>query len=95
MEILAIGGAMMAAAFAILALCRIHMLSGAARVLITFLIAAAVALIGFAYWGQYTVAGHRAFDEMDALYPFAAGVLGLVLTIVAALTAWWAGRRAK
>src|SRR4051812_31044283 len=36
-------------------------------------LASSVALGAFAYWGLYTSAGHRAYDEMDALYPAAAG----------------------
>jgi len=95
-EILSVAGLLLAIALAILALRRIHTLPGAnaAKMLVMLLVAAAVPLIGFAWWGQYTVAGHRAFDEMDALYPFSAGVLGVLLTVVAALAAWWTGRRA-
>lgn len=96
-DILSVAGLLLAIALAILALRRIRTLPGAsaAKTLIVLLVAAAVPLIGFAWWGQYTVAGHRAFDEMDALYPFSAGVLGVLLTIGAALAAWRAGRRIR
>ncbi len=30
----------------------------------------------FAYWGIYTVAGRRQFDEMAGMIPFGIGVLG-------------------
>jgi len=53
----------------------------------------AVPLILFAWWGQYTLAGRHAYDEMDGLYPFAAGALGLLLTMLAALSAWLGTRR--
>jgi len=84
-----------AAALAFFALHRSRALRGGsgARIFVLLLICAAAPLNLFAWWGQYTEAGHRAFDEMDALYPFGAGALGLVLTMVASLTAWLATRR--
>lgn len=46
----------------------------------------AVPLAGFAYWGLFTADGSRRFDEMDGMIPFAAGVLGALLAICAAIT---------
>ncbi|TCH96807.1 hypothetical protein EJV46_19740 [Roseococcus sp. SYP-B2431] len=46
-----------------------------------------VLLGSFAWWGLFTAAGNQAFDEMDGMIPFAAGVLGAFLAISAAL-AW-------
>lgn len=59
-----------------------------------FLLAAAL-LIAFAYWGQYTDPGHRAFDEMDGIYPFLAGPLGNLLAAAAALVGWLGKRRSR
>jgi len=56
-------------------------------------LASSLALGAFAYWGLYTSAGNRAYDEVDALYPAAAGALGLVL-LAFALVALWLQRRA-
>lgn len=66
---------------------------GAARVIVAALLLLAALLIGFSFWGQYTLAGQHAFDEMDGLYPFVAGPLGTLLAAIAALTAWLARRR--
>ena len=93
MEILSIAWFAFAAALALFAIRWVVPGPSAMRKVELALVVAAVPLILFAWWGQYTVAGHRAYDEMDALYPFAAGALGLTLTIVAALTAWLATRR--
>ena len=65
---------------------------GATRVVVPALLLLATLLIGFAFWGQYTLAGQHAFDEMDGLYPFVAGPLGTLLAAIAALTAWLARR---
>jgi len=94
MQFLSIAWFFLAAALAVLALRRCLVLPtwSAMRVLATLCIVAALPLVAFAWWGQYTAAGHRAFDEMDGLYPFAAGALGLLLTMVAALAAWLASR---
>jgi hypothetical protein len=94
MQFLSIAWFVLAAALAILALRRVRALpSGSGvRIMVLLLTCAAAPLILFAWWGQFSVAGHRAFDEMDALYPFAAGALGLLLTIVAALCGWLATR---
>jgi hypothetical protein len=93
MQYLSIAWFAVAAASAVFAIRRILPRPGAARIVVMALVVAAVPLILFAWWGQYTIAGHRAYDEMDGLYPFAAGALGLTLTIVAALAAWLATRR--
>jgi TRAP-type C4-dicarboxylate transport system permease small subunit len=68
---------------------------GAARVAVSVLLLSAALLVGFAFWGQYTLAGGHAFDEMDGLYPFVAGPLGTLLAAVAALTGWFARRRSR
>jgi hypothetical protein len=57
-----------------------------------------LALAAFGWWGVYTRAGMRRYDEMDGIIPFALGSLGLLLLALAAglaLFAWWrASRRA-
>lgn len=55
------------------------------------LLALAVGLVGFAYWGLYTVDGGHAFDEMAGMVPFAAGVLGALCGLGAAVI-WWRSR---
>ncbi len=52
----------------------------------------AMLLAGFAWWGLFTASGHRSFDEMDGMIPFAAGLLGALLAICAAIT-WGFSRR--
>ena len=58
-----------------------------ARVVIGLLAALGTGLMAFGYWGLQTAAGGKAFDEMDGMIPFGAGVLGVALLIVAAVTA--------
>lgn len=64
--------------------------------------AAVLAIVGlalavFGWWGIYTAAGMRRYDEMDGLIPFFAGVAGLFLLalagIVALIAAWRSRRR--
>ncbi len=43
---------------------------GVTSILVHIFLLAAALLIVFAYWGQYTAPGHRAFDEMDGIIPF-------------------------
>lgn len=93
MQFLSIAWFAVAAASALFAIRRVLPRPGAIRLVVLALVATAVPLILFAWWGQYTVAGHRAYDEMDGLYPFGAGALGLLLTLAAALAAWLATRR--
>ena len=93
MQFLSVAWFAFAAALALFAIRRGVPGPRAIRIVVLALVVASVPLILFAWWGQYTVAGHRAYDEMDALYPFAAGALGLMLTLAAALTAWLATRR--
>lgn len=97
MEILSVAGLLLAMTLAILALRQIRTLAprSAARVIVMLLIAIAAALIAFAWWGQYAAAGRRAFDEMDGLYPVAAGVLGVLLAVAAALAGRWAARAGR
>ena len=47
------------------------------------LMLAAVALGSFFYWGAFTVAGNRRFDEMDGIILYAARLL---VTILGAVT---------
>ncbi len=56
------------------------------------LLCLAVALAAFAYWGLFTQAGGRAFDEMDGMIPFFAGVASPILAAAGALL-WFLGRR--
>lgn len=54
------------------------------------------ALVVFGWWGIYTAAGMRRYDEMDGLIPFFAGVAGLFLLAVAVIVALfvlWRSRR--
>lgn len=67
--------------------------SDSARVGVLATLLLVALLIGFALWGQYTLAGQHAFDEMDGLYPFVTGPLGIMPAAIAALTAWLARRR--
>ena len=63
-----------------------------ARVVIGFLAACGMGLTAFGYWGLVPAAGAKAFDEMDGMIPFGAGVLGVALLILAAVMAavyWW------
>lgn len=51
--------------------------------------------LGFGWWGTYTVAGHRAYDEMDGIYPAVAGLFGgllVGLSILVSVIGWWRGR---
>jgi len=68
---------------------------GLTSILVNIFLLAAALLIGFAYWGQYTDAGHRAFDEMYGIYPFVAGPLGTMLAVAAAFAGWLGKRRSR
>lgn len=96
MDILSLLGLFLSVVFAALAWRRTRGLPEASviRWLVPLFVVAAVPLGIFAWWGQYTPAGRRAFDEMDGLYPLAAGVLTLLLTGAAALVGIWARRQA-
>lgn len=66
------------------------------KVAILVLAMAGAALALFGWWGIYTAAGMRRYDEMDGLIPFFAGVAGLFLLAVAAIVtlfALWRSRR--
>ena len=49
------------------------------------LVALAVPLLAFGWWGMNTAAGQRAYDEMAGMIPFWAGVLGGLLLAAAAV----------
>ncbi|MGC4090189.1 MAG: hypothetical protein QM756_20380 [Polyangiaceae bacterium] len=53
------------------------------------------ALIAFAAWGLFTPAGAGAFDEMDGLIPFFAGLLGVGLVLGGGLVWWLKSFRSK
>ena len=65
------------------------------RLALPLLLAAGV-LAGFCYYGLFTTAGSRAFDEMSGMIPFLAGCLAVVLAGLAVM-AWavslWLRRR--
>lgn len=66
------------------------------KIAILILAVAGAALAVFGWWGIYTAAGMRRYDEMDGLIPFFGGVAGLFLLAVAAtvaLFAIWRSRR--
>lgn len=54
----------------------------------------ALGLAIFCWWGLFTAAGLRRFDEMDGLYPLGAGALSAALLAIAAILAIVARRRA-
>lgn len=54
----------------------------------------AIGLAVFGWWGVYTTAGNRRFDEMDGLIPLFAGVIAVVVFAVAMLLAVLAWRAA-
>lgn len=97
MQILFFSGLFLAVALGVLALRQTRALPrrSMTNILVSLLLVFAALLIAFAYWGQYTLAGLRAFDEMDGLYPFAAGPLGTLLTAAAAATGWFGRRRSR
>ena len=62
------------------------------RQLPLILLAAAVACLGFAYWGLATPAGRRAYDEMAGMIPMGVGLAGAVFGIAAVaiwIWRWW------
>lgn len=42
----------------------------------------ALALTGYGYWGAFTTAGNKVYDEMDGFYPFFIMIAGVVLLVV-------------
>jgi hypothetical protein len=54
-----------------------------------------LALVVFGWWGIYTAAGMRRYDEMDGLIPFFAGVAGLFLLALAGMVALFAAWRSR
>ena len=58
----------------------------------TALFVIALALGVFCYWGLFTTAGAKSFDEMDGLIPFFAGVVAAMLGAFAIVLAWIARR---
>jgi hypothetical protein len=63
------------------------------RLVAALLLVTAAALGVFAWWGQYTVEGRTQYDEMDGLYPLGAGLLAVILVIVALGFAWFGARQ--
>ncbi|MBL8698516.1 MAG: hypothetical protein JNK67_09090 [Alphaproteobacteria bacterium] len=59
------------------------------------LAAAAIGLAAFSWWGLFTVAGNRRFDEMDGLYPAGAGLLAAALLFASAVLVLLAWRRRR
>ena len=55
------------------------------------------ASLGFGWWGIYTLAGQRAYKNLDVIIPAVVGALGGVLVGVSVLLFvihWWRGRGA-
>lgn len=63
------------------------------RVASIVLLAIALGLAAFAYWGIETYEGQHAYDEMAAIVPYSAGLLSIILGIAAVGFFWWANRR--
>ncbi len=63
------------------------------RLVPALLLTIAATLATFSYWGLFTQAGQHAFDEMDGLYPFFAGILAVVALLL--FSAWLALRRTR
>ncbi len=61
------------------------------RILWKALLILAAGLAMFGYWGMFTQAGGRAFDEMDGMIPFFAAVASPIVFAIGAL-AWWRWR---
>lgn len=58
------------------------------------LVAAALVLLAFGWWGLYSPSGRARFDEMAGIIPFGAGVAGIgcvLLAVVLYLLAWKRG----
>ncbi|MGC4100772.1 hypothetical protein [Ferruginibacter sp.] len=53
---------------------------------------AAVVLMGYGYWGAFTAAGNKVYDEMDGNYPFFILLGGFILLLIA-LGMFLLGRR--
>jgi hypothetical protein len=49
----------------------------------TILIVIGVALALYGWWGIFTKAGQRKYDEMDGFYPFFIGLGGLASILIA------------
>jgi len=62
------------------------------RTIALLLFAASAACVAFGYWGMFTQAGQRRFDEMDGIIPFASAVFGAVLAVGGGI-AWYIARR--
>lgn len=67
---------------------------------LTAIILAVIGLLLSAYgwWGMFTKAGQKRYDEMDGFYPFfivLAGAGAIVIAIVLFIIAAWGGWRSK
>jgi uncharacterized membrane protein len=47
-----------------------------------FILPLSIAMVVYGYWGAFTKAGNRVYDEMDGLLPFFVLIVGLILLIV-------------
>ena len=55
---------------------------------VSLVLAIAAAALGvFCWWGLFTTAGQKRFDEMDGMYPFFAGVAAAITAVSAAALA--------
>jgi heme/copper-type cytochrome/quinol oxidase subunit 2 len=62
---------------------------------LVILFIAALTLAGYGYWGAFTSAGNKVYDEMDAYYPFFMLIGGVILFILWLIIILLRKRRAK
>lgn len=55
----------------------------------------AAGLLAFGWWGVYTAAGQRRFDEMAGMIPMFALWAGVLLLAVSAALGWMSSRRGQ
>ncbi|MEO6541526.1 MAG: hypothetical protein ABIN74_11060 [Ferruginibacter sp.] len=56
---------------------------------------ASLALMIYGYWGAFTTAGNKVYDEMDGYYPFFMLLGGVVLFIVFFVLLFISNRRGR
>jgi hypothetical protein len=59
------------------------------------LLLASLALMIYGYWGAFTTAGNKVYDEMDGYYPFFMLIGGAVLFIVFLVLFFISRKKAK